>query len=174
MEEWRDVVGYEGLYQVSNLGRIKGLKDRWGNYREKILKLEITSQGYCRINLNKKGKGKKYMVHRLVAQAFIPNPNNLPQVNHINEIKNDNRVENLEWCTSEYNVNYGSRTERASKSNSKKVKCITTGEIFDSINIIKEKYNISTCHIGDCCKGVRKSCGKHPVTGEELVWEFIE
>lgn len=107
IEEWKDVPNYEGLYQVSNLGRIKSLRDKNGKAREKILKLKLSKFGYYQICLCKNGKQKWYFVHRLVALAFIPNPNNLPQINHIDENKTNNYVENLEWCTSKYNSNYG-------------------------------------------------------------------
>ena len=116
MEEWRDIIGYEGLYQVSNLGRVKSL-----NYnhtgKEGILDTKPTSSGYVQVNLYKNNKRKTYLVHRLVAQSFIPNPLGLHEVNHIIddfEHRSDNRVENLEWCTKDYNINYGNRNKRAS------------------------------------------------------------
>lgn len=106
-EIWKDVVGYEGLYQVSNLGRVKSLGfDKW--HKGKILKPSYDSKGnYLFIGLHADGKVTQRNVHRLVAEAFIPNPNNLPCVNHIDEIKTNNRADNLEWCTIEYNSNYG-------------------------------------------------------------------
>ena len=108
-EIWKDVVGYEGLYQVSNKGRVKSL-----HIQEKVL-CNLDSGYYNTINLFKDGKGKHYYVHRLVAQAFIPNPNNYPQINHKDENHYNNNVENLEWCTSKYNCNYGTRNIRFSE-----------------------------------------------------------
>jgi hypothetical protein len=108
MEEiWKDIEGFEGVYQVSNLGRVRSLGfDRW--HKGKILKPSFDSKmNYLFVGLHKNGKTTQRNIHRLVAEAFIQNPNNLPCVNHINEVKTDNRAINLEWCTVEYNSNYG-------------------------------------------------------------------
>ena len=127
IEEWRDVVGFEGLYQVSNLGRVKGL-DRLVDtninnvyrriHKEKLLKPQFNNKGYKRVNLCKNGNKNFAFVHRLVAEAFIPNPNNYPIINHKDENKQNNIVwvnedgsidydkSNLEWCTQEYNMNW--------------------------------------------------------------------
>lgn len=171
MEEWRNIKGYEGDYQVSSYGRIKSLK--WGN--EKNLKNQKHYKGYEFVTLLKNGKSHKYKVHRLVAQAFIPNPNNYPQVNHKDENKANNKVENLEWCTNKYNANYGTKNKRTAMKNSKKVICITTGDIFNSMKEAREYFNIKgpSC-IASCCQGERKSAGKHPITGEKLVWRYYE
>ncbi len=99
-EEWRNVVGYEGLYQVSNLGRIKSLQRK----KPRIVKPDIIHTGYLRVMLYKDGKTKKHYTHVLVAKSFIPNPENKSDVNHINGIKTDNRVENLEWVTRSENI----------------------------------------------------------------------
>lgn len=104
-EEWKPVKGYEDLYEVSSYGQVK-------NSNGRIKKQTINKKGYAMVHLWKNGKEKTCRVHRLVAQAFIPNPNNLPEINHKSEIKTQNNVENLEWCTSEYNHTYGTRNAR--------------------------------------------------------------
>ena len=110
-EVWRDIEGYEGLYQVSNQGRVKSFK--WN--KERFLKPSMDKDGYLLVTLCAGGKPKTLKVHRLVCEAFHENPDNKPQVNHINEDKTDNRACNLEWCTCKQNVNHGSRNERVSK-----------------------------------------------------------
>lgn len=115
-EIWKDVVGYEGLYQVSNMGRVRSLgHDKW--HKGRIIKSHFDGKKHYKfVSLHKKGKSKRFNIHRLVAIAFVPNPNNYPQVNHKNEIKTDNRATNLEWCTAQYNINYGSAMKRAIKT----------------------------------------------------------
>lgn len=119
-EEWKDIQGYEGLYQVSNLGRVKSLERSvvigWGAkrlFKEKILKDSVNNKnGYVYVGLHKNGKTRSARVHRLVALEFLENRDNLPAVNHKNEIKTDNHVENLEWCDSKYNNNYGNHMKK--------------------------------------------------------------
>ncbi len=119
MEIWKEIKGYEGLYEVSDLGRVRSL-DRYVSYvngqkhlhKGKVLSPGV-SNGYLQVSLCKNGEIKHPLVHRLVADAFIPNPDNLPQVNHKDENPSNNMVVNLEWCSSEYNINYGGRTQKA-------------------------------------------------------------
>lgn len=131
-EEWRPIKGYEN-YMVSSKGKVKSLNyNKTG--KEKILKPANDGHGYLFVQLCKNGKVKKMKVHRLVANAFIPNPNNYPIINHRDETRCNNCVENLEWCTVAYNNSYGTRTEKCSTS----IKCFdlqTNQEIiFPSIN----------------------------------------
>ena len=114
MEEWKNVIGYEGLYEVSNMGNVRNVR------RNTLLKLSKNKYGYIRVFLYKNGISTGFQVHRLVAQAFLPNPDNLPQVNHKDEDKSNNRVDNLEWCSQLYNNIYGSRMER--QVNTRKLK----------------------------------------------------
>ena len=113
-EYWKPIVGYEGLYMVSNWGRVKSMNYRHSG-KERILKPVTNSSGYLLVKLCKDGKVKTFTVHRLVAEHFIPNPNNYKEVNHKDENKTNNVVSNLEWCDRKYNQNYGTRTEKCSK-----------------------------------------------------------
>ena len=103
-EEWKPIEGYENLYWVSSYGNVKS--------KSKDKKLSINLDGYYVTTLSKNGETKTFTVHRLVSKAFIPNPNKLPQVNHKDENKLNNCVDNLEWCNSNYNHNYGTRNKR--------------------------------------------------------------
>lgn len=171
-ECWKPVEGYEGLYEVSTNGGAKSLNyNKTG--KEKILKPGKNKQGYLYINLWKNGKGKAYKIHRLVAQTFLPNPDNLPCVNHKDENKTNNHYSNLEWCTYKENINWGTANERRSKTktNGKKSKAIisinpSTREIieFPSTQEAKRKgYNQG--QVAACCRGERK-------THKGLIWCF--
>lgn len=170
-EIWKDIVDYEGLYQVSNLGNVKSI-GRWIDAKckgkrwqeEKILKPSVEGQGYLFVSLCKNGKVKFFKVHRLVAQAFISNPNNYPCVNHINEIKDNNKVENLEWCTVKYNNNYNGRQKRIAAKRKKITLQINpnTNEIiaeFPSLNEVEIQTGIRKSNISKCCNGKRNIAG---------------
>ena len=156
-EIWKDIEGYEGKYQVSNLGRVKSI--RYG--KEKILSPSISNQGYIQVNLCKNGKQKWCLIHRLVALAFIPNPNNLPQINHRDEDKTNNKVENLEWCDHKYNNNYGTRIQRVVEKTSKPVLQFTKlGEFIQkwkSLTDVHINLGYSQGNISQCCNEKRKS-----------------
>lgn len=182
MEEvWKDIKDYEGIYQVSNQGRVKSLArvDRYyvdgvlyrRPRKERILKQE-DHHGYKRVSLMKNSKPKWFFVHRLVAEAFIPNPDNLPQVNHKSEVKSENSVENLEWCTEEYNKNYGTMKERLSnmfinrKDLSKPVYCVELGQTFPSISEAARQTNTHFVSIQKCVNGKQLHAGN-------LTWRFV-
>lgn len=163
VEIWRDIEGYEGLYEVSNLGRVKAL----GNGKtktHKIRKLAKDKCGYLFVTLSKNGIKKHYKVHRLVASAFITNPNNFPQVNHIDEDKTNNRVDNLEWCDAKYNANYGTAIERRVKkqknnNRSKSVLCVETTIIYPSISEAQRQTGFNEKGISLCCRKLQDKCG---------------
>lgn len=163
-EVWKDIQGYEGFYQVSNLGRIKSLSRPISNgkwiriSKEKIRKLQRHKQGYMMVGLEKNGKKKLCTVHRLVAEAFIPNPECLPEVNHKDENQSNNHVGNLEWCTRKYNVNYGTGTERRALTRSKPVmqigKCHSVVSRFSSISAAGRMTGYNPRRICACCRGL--------------------
>lgn len=177
MEEWRDIKGYEGKYQVSNEGRVRSL-DRIGirgyNYKGKILKSRPNKRGYMWVVL----EGKNYSVHRLVAETFISNPNNYPIINHKDENTSNNCIDNLEWCTNEYNINYGTANKRRGdslgydKDNpfSKSVLQYTLdGKLikkWDSQAEAARQLGKSQGNISSCCMGLRNSA-------YGFIWKYV-
>lgn len=177
MEEiWKDIKNYEGLYQVSNLGRVRSLdhirkngKKSGNEYlsKGKVLKSAIQNVGYMFVVLSKNGKTKGYRVHRLVAEAFISNPNNYKCVNHKDENKQNNCVDNLEWCNHTYNNNYGTKKERLKQSQQKRCgKKVNQYDLdgnfirqWNCFMDIERHMNIKKCHVGicACCKGKLKT-----------------
>lgn len=183
-EVWKDIVDYEGLYKISNYGRIKTLERDYfsGMYnsikkhqQEMIRKNEKTKNGYFRIALTKNGKTKRYLVHRLVAQHFIPNLNNFSQINHKDENKENNYYKNLEWCNNRYNMNYGKRNEKARKSiieiKGRKVNQYDLQgnfiEQYFSINGASRQFNRKGSNIRACCKGNQK-------TAYGFIWKYAD
>lgn len=158
MEIWKTIEGYPD-YMISNMGRVKSINYRHTG-KEKIMKYDF-SCGYPFVNLFQDKKRKKYYIHRLVASAFLPNPDNLPQVNHKDEDKTNNNVNNLEWCSPKYNMNYGTHNERVAKANSIPILQFSkTGEFIKKWNGVREverELGIKHNNISSCCKGQRKT-----------------
>ena len=153
-EEWKDIKGYENLYQVSNLGRIKNLKTN------KTLKALIKKDGYARVNLYKNDEMNSIRIHRIVAETFIENPYNYKVINHKDENKQNNSVENLEWCNIEYNLQYS--------KNKPVLQYDLKGNFIKEWNsIIEAKREVGDIKISECCKGKRKSAGG-------FVWRYSE
>lgn len=169
----KDIKGYEGLYAVTSCGRV------WSYSRNRFLKPYSDKDGYLRVGLSKNREVKFFLIHRLVALAYIPNTKKLPEVNHRSEIKTQNYYKNLEWCSHRYNMNYGTRTERAKTTlknnpNTKRgVYCLELNEVFYSVSEAAKKYGLDQGSISKCCYGKREYCGRHPITKERLHWMFI-
>lgn len=185
-EIWKDIKGYEGLYQISNLGNVKSLGRYVKHWRggllfrkETIMTPRINKYGYLQLSLTKEGKPKTFTVHQLVARAFIPNPNNYTCVNHKSEVKTENFVENLEWCDLQYNCKYGTRNVRikTSQTNStKRSKCVIqyslSGEFIDEYKSISEahrKTGVDKKSIINVCKHL-----PHYNSAGGYIWEYKE
>ncbi len=153
---WKGVEGYPD-YEVSNKGNVRNINTN------RVLKRRLSAQGYDRVRLYKNKVGKNEFVHRLVAIAFIPNPNNYPLVNHKDETTLNNSVENLEWCTYQYNNSYGDAGKKKGIANSKKVYQMNeNGDIvrmFGSLREASETEMINITHISECCRSLRKHAG---------------
>lgn len=197
MEEiWKDITGYEGYYQVSNLGRVRSLKRSWAvtnQYnvlfrsctKEKIIKPILFNTGYLYVSLSKNNIKKNIAIHRLVAEAFIPNFDDFPMVNHIDGNKQNNNVNNLEWCTYKHNsqhaysiglVNHYSgetspmygvkgKDHPISKAVYKCDKQENILERFDTVKEASESIGVKMCNISECCHGTQKTSGG-------FVWRF--
>lgn len=166
-EQWKPIIvtkhgktyDYTGLYEVSNIdGKIRSLSYS-GHGKVQLLKPNKAKKGYYSIGLSKDGKVKRFYVHRIVAEVFIPNPHGYPEVNHLDEDKTNNSVDNLEWVTHKNNAAY---------SLNKKVICLETGQVFDCILQAKEWLGLkSHAPIGLCCQGKRKHAGGYS-------WKYYE
>lgn len=170
-EIWKDIEGYEGLYQVSNLGRVKSLERRvrakkpgtTQRIKERIRKFSYTTEGYAYVVLSKEGVHKTILVHRLVADAFVPNPDNLPCVNHKDEDKKNDTSDNLEWCTYSYNNTYKDVHRRRNLDNVKRMVIqydLEMNEIkrWSLMSDACREYNIGPGNMAKCCKGERVHC----------------
>lgn len=153
-ENYKNIVGYEDLYEVSDTGLVRN------KVSGKILKPGKDGKGYLRVRLYKDGEWKMYRIHRLVAEAFIPNPLNLPQVNHIDQNKSNNNVDNLEWCTSQYNIDYSLSKPVCQYS--------LDGRLLNTYKSASEasrKTGINQGDISRCCRGKYRQAGN-------FIWKF--
>ena len=157
--DWRDIENYEGLYKVNEYGDVLSI----GYEKKKLLKPLLSNCGYLRVELYKNGIRKFHSVHRLVATAFCEGAEDFEEVNHVDEDKTNNHYSNLEWCTREYNNNYGTRTEKSSV----KVRCVELNMIFNSISEAGRYVKTNSSHISACCRGKRKTTGGYH-------WEYVE
>lgn len=164
-EIWKDIQGYEGKYQISNLGNVYSL------ITNKILKPRLTLDGYYQVDLCKNGVKKHLYIHRLVAQSFLDNPKNYKIVNHKDENSMNNIVSNLEWCNSTYNNNYGNCKRKISEANSIKINQYDMDGNFIKqwlgINNIERCLKINKGNICMCCKGKRNNAGGYK-------WKYIQ
>lgn len=161
----KDVVGYEGLYAVTSCGKV------WSYKSQKFLKPKEDKDGYLIIVLYKNKIRKDAKIHRLVSQAYIPNPEGKPQVNHRDEDKSNNCVNNLEWATAKENTNYGTRNKRAGEANRNSrgvpVYCVELDKVFLSARGAARELGLQQSNITACVKGKHKTCGGYH-------WQYTE
>ena len=150
----RDIKGYEGLYAVTSCGKV------WSYRRQRFLKPNIAGNNYLYVTLCKNGEHKHCRIHRLVLETYNPveGMENL-QVNHLDENKNNNCINNLEWLTPKENINYGTGIERRKKTQSKPIYCVELDKTFESINVAARELGLNSGGICSCCKGRLKSTG---------------
>ena len=149
----KDIRNYENMYTVTEDGRV------WSYKSNKFLKQTLLNRGYLQVELYNNGVGKKFLIHRLVAEAYLPNPDNLPQVNHKDENKQNNSVENLEWCTEKENDNYGNRNKNIARANATAVRCVELDRIFESISEAARELNLCKSNICRCLKQQSRTTG---------------
>lgn len=149
------IPGYEGLYAATEDGRIFSYR------KNRFLRPRKNKDGYYRVDLCKNGKSKTYLVHRLIAATYLDNPENLLQVNHKDEDKTNNALLNLEWISPKDNINYGTGKERSAKSRQKKVICLETKEVFDSVTEAAKAVNINPSNISRCLTGRHKTAASY-------------
>lgn len=145
----KDIVGYEGLYAITSCGKV------WSYRSNRFIQPSHDKDGYYRIMLVKDKQRKNHYVHRLVAMTYLPNPNNYPQVNHIDEVKDHNWINNLEWCDAKYNCCYGNRNVNKSKP----VYCVELDKAFSSQRAAAIELGLNSRSISKCCSGIYKSTG---------------
>lgn len=180
VEVWKDIEGYEGLYLVSNLGLVRSLERIEENLRKgkpynrlhrgRTLKPIKHFTGYYLVTLNKGGEHHSMRLHRLVAQAFVPNPDNLPEVNHKDENKANNRADNLEWCDGSYNTNYGTGKYRKTSKRMRKVEQLTAdGQHIAYFDAVRIASRATGCSVGHIQESIKKGWLTHGYR-----WRYVE
>lgn len=149
----KDISGFESHYAITDDGQV------WSYKSNKFLKPTLTAQGRLRVGLIKDGVRQTYLIHRLVGEAFLPNPLGLPQLNHKDEDPTNNRVSNLEWCDNKYNCNYGTRTQRSANGHKKPIYCVELDRVFASAADAARELNIDNSTLAKVCKGKKNTCG---------------
>ena len=168
-EEWKTVVYHGEIfedYEVSTLGNIRSLNYNHTGEIKTLKPYTGHESGYLYITLWG-SRQRNCRVHIIVAETWIPNPDNKPTVNHINENKHDNRVENLEWATQTEQIHHGTRTKRQSKKMGKRVRCVETGIIYDGTRQAEKETGVCYSSISRCCNGAYETAGK-------LHWEYVD
>lgn len=186
-EQWKPVKGYEGIYEVSSLGRVRSLehkarhKSRSGNefmvmYKGRIRKPFTNDMGRQSLILKKDGKPHQHRVHRLVAEAFIPNPDNLPEVNHKDENPSNNRVDNLEWCTRDYNLRYGTAIMRIRNTQLKRANAVL--QLDKEGNVLGKFLSLERAAeaMGCCTQLIKRVCDNKPYchTAKGYRWKWAD
>lgn len=180
MEIWKDIQGYEELYQVSNLGNVRSKTREWeqkhysggkSKYKKegKILKVQADKNGYMHIDLHKGKKIERVLIHRLVATHFIDNPNKYKYINHIDSNPKNNKVNNLEWCTQSHNILHAYEKGNKKPPHRRRVvqKNYYTDEIIYTYSSISQAHRLTGFNnIGACCRGLRKKAGGYK-------WEYV-
>lgn len=167
LEEWRSIRGYEGLYQVSNLGRVKSFPRKFTHKGDVIILPHRSDKGYLYVTLSKNGRTKHFQVHRLVADAFINNPKNKSQVNHLDGNPSNNNVDNLEWATAQENIRHKYDVLKYTSPMRKAVRCVETGVIYESISAAADMNGVSVGSLSGVLNG---GYGRKTLGG--LHWEY--
>lgn len=157
----KEIKGYEGLYAITSCGKV------WSYRKNKFLNPQDAGKGYLQVKLYKDGTGKCFYLYRLVAQTYLPNPENLPEVNHKDECKSHNYLQNLEWCSRTYNTHYGTGNDRRIEKRKRAVYCLELNQAFDSIKEAAQSIGIAPSYINKCLRGRQRLAGDYH-------WRYVE
>lgn len=149
----KDIIGYEGLYAITSCGKV------WSYRSQRFLRPSLDKNGYCRVNLTKQNKSQTFYIHRLVAEAYIPNPDGLPQINHKDEDKTHNYINNLEWVSCKDNLNHGTRNIRSATRRGLPVYCVELDRVFESQAQAARELGLAQSNISKCCKNSSRTIG---------------